>query len=497
MKWALISVYKKEGIVEFAKGLSELGYGILSTGNTARILRESGVKVKEVSEHTGFPEILDGRVKTLHPRIHAGILARRDKKEHLETLTEHKIEPIDIVVVNLYPFEENPSVEMIDIGGPTLVRAAAKNYESVVILTDPQDYEWVLEKLKNGDLSLEERKKLASKAFALTSSYDASIHQWLTGEEFAEVKVIHLRRALKPRYGENPHQNAAFYVANRADYGFANFVQFQGKELSYNNIHDASAAYELILEFDEKPACAIIKHTNPCGVAEGNDLKDALERALSCDPVSAFGGIVAFNRIVDPETAASMVKTFFEVVVAPEYTKEALEIFSQKENLRVLQLKPWGKKDSLTFKSVVGGCLVQESDDKLYSNLEVVTKREPTQQELDQLVFALKVVKHVKSNAIVFAKDRSIIGVGAGQTSRVDSVRIAGMKAQMHGHNTKGAVMASDAFFPFPDGIEEAAKMGITAVIQPGGSIRDKEVIAKADELGIAMVFTRMRHFKH
>ncbi len=497
MKWALISVYKKEGIVEFAKGLSELGYGILSTGNTAGILRENGVKVKEVSEHTGFPEILDGRVKTLHPRIHAGILARRDKKEHLETLTEHKIEPIDIVVVNLYPFEENPSVEMIDIGGPTLVRAAAKNYESVVIVTDPQDYEWVLEKLKNGDLSLEERKKLASKAFALTSSYDASIHQWLTGEELAEVKVIHLRRALKPRYGENPHQNAAFYVANRADYGFANFVQFQGKELSYNNIHDASAAYELILEFDEKPTCAIIKHTNPCGVAEGNDLKDAFERALSCDPVSAFGGIVAFNRIVDPETAASMVKTFFEVVVAPEYTKEALEIFSQKENLRVLQLKPWGKKDSLTFKSVVGSCLVQESDDKLYSNLEVVTKREPTQQELDQLVFALKVVKHVKSNAIVFAKDRSIIGVGAGQTSRVDSVRIAGMKAQMHGHDTKGAVMASDAFFPFPDGIEEAAKMGITAVIQPGGSIRDKEVIAKADELGIAMVFTRMRHFKH
>ncbi len=496
-RWALISVYKKDGVVELAKGLSDLGYGIISTGNTARILREAGVRVKEVSEHTGFPEILDGRVKTLHPVVHAGILADRGNEEHMKTLKEMGIEPIDVVVVNLYPFRENPSIEMIDIGGPTLVRAAAKNHENVIVVVDPADYGWVLERLKEkGDLSPEERRALAAKAFALTSAYDAAIHGWLSGERFPQVKVVAMERVFSPRYGENPHQKAAFYREVGSDGAFSRFIQHQGKQLSYNNINDASAAYQLILEFEE-PACAIIKHTNPCGVAYAKSIALAFERALACDPVSAYGGIVAFNRMVDADTASSMVKHFFEVVVAPSYSREALKILSQKENLRVIEIPNWGRTDGLWMRSVEGGYLVQEADTGLYENLDVVTKREPTQEEVEQLLFAYKVVKHVKSNAIVFAKDGMIIGVGAGQTSRVDSVRIAAMKAQQFGHNTDGAVMASDAFFPFPDGIEEAARMGISAVVQPGGSIRDKEVIARADELGIAMVFARMRHFRH
>ncbi len=497
MKWALISAYKKEGIVELARELSSLGYGILSTGNTARVLREAGVKVRDVSSHTGFPEILDGRVKTLHPKVHAGILADRSNPEHMKTLEELGIEPIDVVVVNLYPFEEQPSVEMIDIGGPTLVRAAAKNHRHVIVLVDPEDYGWVLEKLKEkGDLDYEDRKRLAYKAFSLTACYDAAICRWLSSEPFPDRMVLALEKVMEPRYGENPHQKAAFYRAGTY-LGFGRIVQHQGKQLSYNNIHDAAAAYELILEFDEEPTCAIIKHTNPCGVATGKNARDAFVRALGCDPVSAYGGIVAFNRMVDPETAEEMVKHFFEVVVAPEYSKEALKILSKKENLRVIELERWGELDALAYKSVLGGMLVQERDGELYSNLEVVTGREPTEEELSDLIFAFKVVKHVKSNAIVFAKDGMVLGVGAGQTSRVDSVRIAGMKARQFGHITDGAVMASDAFFPFPDGVEEAAKFGITAVIQPGGSIRDKEVIEAANRLGMAMVFTRMRHFRH
>lgn len=495
MKWALISVYKKDGIVDFAKRLQKLGYSILSTGNTAKLLKDNGLKVKEVSSYTGFPEILDGRVKTLHPKIHGGILADRDNKEHLTTIEKLDIERIDVVIVNLYPFTESPSVEMIDIGGPALVRAAAKNHKHVVVVVDPEDYEWVADKMEKGELDLSCRKKLAAKAFAVTSAYDAAVHQWLMDDQFPEIKVLSMHKVFDPRYGENPHQKASFYRTD--DFGFGSFIQHQGKELSYNNINDANAAYELILEFDEEPACAIIKHTNPCGVAVGKTAKEAFQKAFSGDPVSAYGGIVAFNRIVDGETAGLMLEHFFEVVVAPEYSREALKLFSEKKNLRVVEFKGWGRLPTLTYKSVTGGFLVQETDASLYTSMEVVTQREPTEEELEQLIFAYKVVKHVKSNAIVFAKGGMVVGIGAGQTSRVDSVKIAGMKARTFGHNTDGAVMASDAFFPFPDGIEEAAKCGITAVIQPGGSIRDKEVIDKANQLGMAMVFTGMRHFKH
>ncbi len=493
--WALISVYYKEGIADFAKGLTQLGYKILSTGNTAKILRDKGIKVTDVSEYTGFPEILDGRVKTLHPKIHAGILADRKKPEHIETLKKLQIEPIDIVVVNLYPFTEKPSVEMIDIGGPTMVRAAAKNYESVIIVTHPEDYSWVLERLKeNGDLSLEERKTLAKKAFMLTSMYDSHIFNWLEKESFGEYKLFPLVKKSTLRYGENPHQKGFFYSSDSK--GFSNIVQHQGKPLSFNNIYDADAAYQLILEFEE-PACAIIKHTNPCGAAQGKNITEAFERALSCDPVSAYGGIVVFNRIVDPETAERLIKHFFEVIIAPSYTKKALEILSSKQNLRVIELPQWGYTEELNVKQVTGGFLIQSADQKLYENLEVVTQREPTSEEWEALIFGFKVVKHVKSNAIVLATKDKIVGVGAGQTSRVDSVKIAVMKAKNFGHELDSAVMASDAFFPFPDGVEEAYRAGIKAVIQPGGSIRDKEVIETANRLGMAMVFTRMRHFKH
>lgn len=495
MRWALISVYKKEGIVELARELEGIGYGILSTGNTAKVLRDAGIKVKEVSEHTKFPEILNGRVKTLHPVIHAGILADRNNPEHMKTLDELGIEPIDIVVVNLYPFEEKPGIEMIDIGGPTLVRAAAKNYEHVIILVDPCDYSWVVEKLKSKNgLSLEERKRLAQKAFAITSAYDSTIYNWFSPEIFGDYMFIPLVKKKTLRYGENPHQKGFLYV--KSNEASLNYIQHQGKEMSFNNFYDMDAAYQLILEF-ENPACAIIKHTNPCGVAEAESIKEAFELALSGDPVSAYGGIIAFNRMVDAETSQKITESFFEVIVAPSYSKEALKLFKRKENLRVIEIPSWGICNKFQIKQITGAFLVQESDEKLYENLEVVTKREPTEKEWEDLIFAFKVVKHVKSNAIVFAKDRKIIGVGAGQTSRVDSVRIAGMKAKAFSHNTMGAVMASDAFFPFPDGVEVAAGYGIKAVIQPGGSIRDKEVIAKADELGIAMVFTRTRHFRH
>ncbi|NPA15573.1 MAG: bifunctional phosphoribosylaminoimidazolecarboxamide formyltransferase/IMP cyclohydrolase [Deferribacteres bacterium] len=493
--WALISVYYKEGITEFARGLSELGYRILSTGNTAKVLRDAGIKVVDVSEYTGFPEILNGRVKTLHPKIHAGILADRKNPEHMKTLKELGIEPIDIVVVNLYPFTENPSVEMIDIGGPTMVRAAAKNYENVIIVTHAEDYSWVLERLKEkGELTLEERKDLARKAFMLTSTYDAHIYNWLEKERFGDYMLIPLKKKATLRYGENPHQKGFLY--SHTPRGFSNIVQHQGKPLSFNNIYDADAAYQLILEFED-PACAIIKHTNPCGAAQGKNITEAFEKAFSCDPVSAYGGIVAFNRIVDPETAESLVKHFFEVIIAPAYSRKALEILSAKENLRAIEMPDWGHLEDINMKQVTGGFLLQTADDKLYENLDVVTKREPTPDEWEALLFGFKVVKHVKSNAIVLALKDKIVGVGAGQTSRVDSVKIAVMKAKSFGHGLEGAVMASDAFFPFPDGIEEAHKAGIKAVIQPGGSIRDKEVIETADRLGMAMVFTRMRHFKH
>ena len=492
--WALISVYYKEGIEELAKALTEIGYKILSTGNTARFLREKGIKVIDVSEYTGYPEILDGRVKTLHPKIHAGILADRNNSKHMETLKELGIEPIDVVVINLYPFTEKPSVEMIDIGGPTLIRAAAKNYESVVVITDQKDYHWVAQKLKEKSLSLEDRKKLAEKAFMLTSVYDSHIYSWLSKEEFPEYMLFAAQKKATLRYGENPHQKGFFYKLN--DNGFSNIKQHQGKPLSFNNLYDADAAYQLILEFEE-PACAIIKHTNPCGVSESTSLKKAFLEALSCDPLSAYGGIVSFNRMLDPETAQEMVKHFFEVVIAPSYSHKALEILSAKENLRVIELPQWRYTEKINIKQITGGLLVQNSDQELYSNLEVVTRREPTEEEWKAMLFGLKVVKHVKSNAIVISNENKTLGIGAGQTSRVDSVKIAISKAKEFGHVIEGSIMASDAFFPFPDSIEIAYEAGVKAIIQPGGSIRDKEVIKRADELGLAMVFTRMRHFKH
>ena len=492
--WALISVYYKEGIEELAKALTEIGYKILSTGNTARFLREKGIKVIDVSEYTGFPEILDGRVKTLHPKIHAGILADRNNSKHMETLKELGIEPIDVVVINLYPFTEKPSVEMIDIGGPTLIRAAAKNYESVVVVTDQKDYHWVAQKLKEKNLSLEDRKKLAEKAFMLTSVYDSHIYNWLSKEEFPEYMLFTAKKKATLRYGENPHQKGFFYQLN--DNGFSTIKQHQGKPLSFNNLYDADAAYQLILEFEE-PACAIIKHTNPCGVSESTSLKKAFLEALSCDPLSAYGGIVSFNRMLDPETAQEMVKHFFEVVIAPSYSHKALEILSAKENLRVIELPQWRYTEKINIKQITGGLLVQNSDQELYSNLEVVTRREPTEEEWKAMLFGLKVVKHVKSNAIVISNENKTLGIGAGQTSRVDSVKIAISKAKEFGHVIEGSIMASDAFFPFPDSIEIAYEAGVKAIIQPGGSIRDKEVIKRADELGLAMVFTRMRHFKH
>ncbi|WP_455373649.1 bifunctional phosphoribosylaminoimidazolecarboxamide formyltransferase/IMP cyclohydrolase [Limibacillus halophilus] len=519
---ALLSVSDKTGLAELGKALAAQGVELLSTGGSARALSEAGVTVKEVSAHTGFPEIMDGRVKTLHPAIHGGILARRDLESHLGAMAEHGIQPIDLVVVNLYPFRETVAgggdwdacIENIDIGGPAMVRAAAKNHGDVTIVTDPTDYQALLAELSEGGTTLALRRRLARKAYAHTAAYDSAISTWMAeqeGESFPESVTLagELRQVL--RYGENPHQQAALYLDSAARPrrpGVASAEQLQGKELSYNNLNDTDAAFELVSEFTETPAVAIIKHANPCGVAQGESLLAAYEKALACDPVSAFGGIVALNRPLDAALAAELTKLFLEVIIAPEVEAEARELLSAKQNLRLLVTgaMPDPLEQGMTYKSIAGGLLLQSRDAGRIGqdDLKVVTKRAPSEAELADLLFAFRVGKHVKSNTIVYAKGGATVGIGAGQMSRVDAARIAAIKSREAGEaagetalRTQGCVVASDAFFPFADGLLTAAEAGATAVIQPGGSMRDEEVIAAADEAGLAMVFTGMRHFRH
>ncbi len=515
---ALISVSDKTGIVDFARTLhAEHGVEILSTGGTARLLLEAGIPVTEVSDYTGFPEMMDGRVKTLHPKIHGGLLGRRGLDEAV--MAEHGIPPIDLVVVNLYPFEQtvaNPdcdlatAIENIDIGGPTLLRAAAKNHAAVTVVVETDDYARVLDEMSRHDGAVGDalRFDLAVKVFEHTARYDGAIANYLgridpdgSRSDFPRTFNSQFRHTQAMRYGENPHQKAAFYVeAEPAEASVATAHQIQGKALSYNNIADTDAALECVKQFDEAPACVIVKHANPCGVALGDNLLEAYDRAYQTDPESAFGGIIAFNQPLDAETARAIVeRQFVEVIIAPAVSDEAAAAVSEKKNVRLLTCGQWPAEAAprLDFKRVNGGLLVQDADLALYDELKVVTRREPTEQEMTDLLFTWKVAKFVKSNAIVYGRERMTIGVGAGQMSRVNSARIAAIKAEHAGLEVKGAVMASDAFFPFRDGLDQAAEAGITAVIQPGGSLRDEEVIAAADEHGIAMVFTGMRHFRH
>jgi phosphoribosylaminoimidazolecarboxamide formyltransferase / IMP cyclohydrolase len=515
---ALISVSDKTGLVPFAQALAARGVEILSTGGSARTLREAGVPVTEVSAHTGFPEILDGRVKTLVPQIHGGILGRRDQAEHVAQMQAHGIAPIDLVVVNLYPFEATVAggadpaecIETIDIGGPALIRAAAKNHEFVGVLTEPDQYAPVVEELEaQGGTTLALRRRMAAAAYARTAAYDSAIAAWFTGQEeevFPHRLTIAgtLRQTL--RYGENPHQAAAFYVKGTRP-GVATATQVQGKELSYNNLNDTDAAFECVAEFDD-PAVVIVKHANPCGVALGDTLASAWDKALRCDPVSAFGSIVALNRTLDRPAAERIASIFTEVIVAPDADAEARAVLARKRNLRLLLTSglPDPAAPGLVFRSLAGGFLAQTRDSGRIEPgaLRVVTRRAPTRAELADLVFAFRVCKHVKSNAIVYAKAGATVGIGAGQMSRVDSARIAAWKSAEAARQAgaaeplaKGSVVASDAFFPFADGLQAAVEAGATAVIQPGGSIRDKEVIEAADAAGIAMAFTGMRHFRH
>ncbi len=510
---AILSVTDKTGLVDFARKLSALGIELVSTGGTAKLLRESGIAVKDISELTGFPEMLDGRVKTLHPKVHGGILHRREDPKHIAAVKEHGIAPIDMVVVNLYAFEKTAAtpgvafaelIENIDIGGPSMIRSAAKNFHDVAIVTSPADYDSIADELKRegGILSLATKWRLAQKAFATTAAYDSAIASTLETisadsfqpqpNAFPHTLRFTFHKTLDLRYGENPHQKAAMY-SDGSGAGVANSRQLQGKELSYNNIVDLQAAWDLAQEFDE-PVCAIIKHTNPCGTATGKTLAEAYKRALECDPVSAFGGVVGVNRPVDAEAAEEMHKLFLEVIAAPAFDEAAKARFASKKNLRLVEVLPAQQK--WVLKNVSGGMLVQETDIRPLqdADLKVVTRRAPTREETRALLFAWKVCKHVKSNAIVYARDGQTIGVGAGQMSRVDSAKIGAMKAQLP---LKGTVAASDAFFPFPDGVEEIAKAGATAIIQPGGSQRDPEVIEAADRLGLAMLFTGVRHFRH
>jgi phosphoribosylaminoimidazolecarboxamide formyltransferase/IMP cyclohydrolase len=524
---ALLSVSDKTGLADFARGLATHGIQLVSTGGTAKALRDAGLKVADVSEITGFPEMMDGRVKTLHPIIHGGLLALRDKPDHAEAMREHGIEGIDLLVCNLYPFEATvakgagfeETIENIDIGGPAMVRSAAKNHEWVAVVVDPDDYTAVLAELdaNKGSTTLVLRRRLAGIAYARTAAYDAAVSNW-----FADVLAKNgdrtpprrrafagkLRQSL--RYGENPHQDAAFYVTGEKRYGVSTAEQVQGKELSYNNINDTDAAYELVAEFDPAtgPACAIIKHANPCGVALSGTLAEAYAKALACDPVSAFGGVIAFNRRLDSATAEAISKIFTEVIIVPDADADARRILSAKKNLRLLIAGglPDPLRAGLTCKTVSGGFLVQTRDNGRVTRaeLKIVTKRQPSDAELADMLFAFTVGKHVKSNTIVYAKGLATAGIGAGQMSRVDSARIAAEKARQAAKaagwaepRTKGSAAASDAFFPFPDGLLEIAEAGATSVIQPGGSIRDNEVIAVADEAGLAMAFTGMRHFRH
>jgi phosphoribosylaminoimidazolecarboxamide formyltransferase / IMP cyclohydrolase len=542
---ALLSVSDKTGLVEFARALREFGVELLSTGGTAQALREAGVEVRDVSDVTGFPEMLDGRVKTLHPRIHGGLLAVRDDAAHMSALREHGIEPIDLVVINLYPFEQTiaregttleEAIEQIDIGGPAMIRSASKNYKDVAVIVAPDAYAVVLEEMRanDGSLTLSTRARLARTAFARTATYDGFIVAYLTqqarqegsqspigsggfggvfnasgGDVNAVAKEIStiedwrelpdraswtLRKSEDLRYGENPHQQAALYNTG-ARRGVGAALLLSGKEMSYNNYVDADAAWQLVCDFDEL-ACAIIKHTNPAGVALGATVEEAYRRALATDPTSAFGGIVAFNRKVDEQGARAVTEIFTEVVIAPDFDDAALEALRAKKNLRVLRAGDPRISDGLEYRQIIGGMLVQMRDTHKLSrdDLRIVTKRAPTEEEIASLIFAWTVCKHTKSNAIVYARDGQTVGVGAGQMSRVDSVKLGAARAQLP---VKGSVVASDAFFPFRDGVDEAAKHGITAIIQPGGSVRDAEVIAAADEHNLAMVFTGVRHFKH
>jgi len=512
---AILSVTDKTGLVDFARTLSTLGIELVSTGGTAKLLRDSGVSVKDISDLTGFPEMLDGRVKTLHPKVHGGILHRREDPKHVAAVKEHGIAPIDMVVVNLYAFEKTAAkpgvafeelIENIDIGGPSMIRSAAKNFEDVAIVTSPADYDSIATELQsnNGSLSKQTKWRLAQRAFATTAAYDSAIASTLDrisaddfrvqaeATTFPNILRFSFNKTLDLRYGENPHQKAAMY-SDGSGKGVANARQLQGKELSYNNIVDLQAAWDLAQEFDE-PVCAIIKHTNPCGTANGKTLAEAYKRALECDPVSAFGGVIGVNRPVDLAAAEEMHKLFLEVIAAPSFDENAKAKFATKKNLRLVEVVPANQK--WVLKNVSGGMLVQDNDTRALkdADLKVVTKRPPTAEETRALLFAWKVCKHVKSNAIVYSRDGQTVGVGAGQMSRVDYAKIGAMKAQLP---LKGTVAASDAFFPFPDGVEEIAKAGATAIIQPGGSQRDPEVIEAADRLGLAMLFTGVRHFRH
>jgi len=519
IKRALISVSDKTGLVGLGEALAAREVEILSTGGSAKALRDAGVPVTEVSDHTGFPEILDGRVKTLQPSIHGGILARRDLDDHRATLESHGIAEIDLIVVNLYPFEETVAggadfetcVENIDIGGPAMIRSAAKNHAFVSVLVDPADYPTFLEAFAahDGGVPTDLRRSLAARAYARTAAYDAAISRWFAeqdGEPFPERLTLSGKRRQILRYGENPHQSAAFYVDGSAPYGIADAVQVQGKELSYNNINDADAAWDLAAEFDT-PTVAIIKHANPCGVASGETIADAWPRALSCDPVSAFGGIIACNRPLDGAAAEQIAEIFSEVIIAPDADTEARKILSGKKNLRLLLTEHMPDRSAarMVARSVAGGFLLQSRDASVTAGeLSVKTRRPPTKAEVADMLFAFTVCKHVKSNGIVYARDRRTVGIGAGQMSRVDSARIAARKSEdaaaaagWDENPIRGSVVASDAFFPFADGLLTAAEAGATAVIQPGGSVRDDDVIAAADEHNLSMVFTGQRHFRH
>ena len=520
---ALLSVSDKTGLADFAKALRAHGVEIISTGGTAKLLRDSGIEVIDVAEITGLPEMMDGRVKTLHPKIHGGLLAVRENDAHLKALADHAIHPIDLLAASLYPFEQTvaggadfeTSIETIDIGGPALIRAAAKNHDGVTVVVDPSDYPLVLAEMEanGGATTLALRKSLASRAFGRTAAYDAAIASWFAeelGERMPKTRAIAGTLAEALRYGENPHQWAAFYRTSERRFGFATALKVQGKELSYNNLNDTDAAYELVAEFEPvaNAAVAIVKHANPCGVALGATLAEAYGKALACDPTSAFGGIVALNRNLDADAAREIVKIFTEVIIAPDASDAAKAIVAEKKNLRLLIAGglPDPKAQGLAFRSLSGGLLVQSSDNGVVADgeLKIVTKRQPSQQEFADLMFAFTVAKHVKSNAIVYAKDGATVGIGAGQMSRVDAARMAAWKAAdaakaqgLDRSLTQGSVAASDAFFPFADGLQVIAQAGATAVIQPGGSLRDDEVIEAADEAGLAMVFTAMRHFRH
>ncbi len=544
IKRALISVSDKNGIIEFAEELKKFGVEIISTGGTAKTLRENKIEVTEVSSITNFPEMMDGRVKTLHPKIHGAFLALRDNENHVQSMSEHSIKPIDLVVVNLYPFEQTiekadvtllEAVENIDIGGPAMIRSASKNWRDVAVVTDAKLYSNITEELNanDGSLSLETRQRLATLAYTRTASYDLAISSYLakqlsnadldflepfnplqnlifieseedseekietSKEDFSELQFIELAKVADLRYGENPHQKAALYETNETG-GIARAEQIHGKEMSFNNYVDAEAAWNLVCDFQER-ACAIIKHTNPSGVGVGVSNEESYRRALSTDPISAFGGIVAFNETVDAEVATSVNEVFTEVVIAPDFEPQALEIFKKKKNLRVLRVEKTANLPSLEYRQISGGFLVQDRDilQISVSDLKIVSEKKPTQEEIRALLFAWKVCKHVKSNAIVFANENQTIGVGAGQMNRVDSVRIAAVRAERFNLPLQNSVLASDAFFPFRDNIDEAAKFGISAIIQPGGSVKDAEVIEAANEHNLAMVFTGARHFKH